>query len=105
MRPVRPGGRHGRHHDRPRLPGEPGRGPRLRLPQLQALYAGAGEGRGREQETGQQHQARVAANAPPIADDAQDELDDPGAKQPPPGTPVAVTLTGTSPRPARTPRW
>jgi len=65
-------------------------------PQLQALYADAGEGRNREQETWQQHQARVTATAAPIADAAQDEFDEPGAQQPSPGTPVAVTVTGTA---------
>ncbi len=65
-------------------------------PQLQALYAGAGEGRNRKQQTRQQHQARITATAAPIANNAQDELDEPGAQQGRPGTPVAVTVTGTA---------
>jgi len=65
-------------------------------PQLRALYAGAGEGRNREQQTWRQHQARVTATAAPIADNAQDELDEPGVQQPSPGMPVAVTVTGTA---------
>lgn len=65
-------------------------------PRLQALYAGAGEGRNREQQTWQQHQARVTATAAPIADAVQDELDEPGVQQGRPGMPVAVTVTGTA---------
>ena len=62
-------------------------------PQLQARYAGAGEGRNREQEAWQQHQARVTASAGPVADHAQDGPAEPGTVQPRPGTPVAVTLS------------
>lgn len=68
-------------------------------PQLQALYDGAGEGRNREQDTWRQHHARVTVTAVPDADPL-DKLDgdtagtSPGAAAPPPGTPVAVTVTG-----------
>ncbi len=65
-------------------------------PRLQALYAGAGEGRNREQHTWRQHQARVTATAAPIADPVQDELDEPGVQPPRLGMPVAVTVTGTA---------
>ena len=65
-------------------------------PRLQALSAGANEGRNREQQTWRQHQARVTATAAPIANDAQDELDEPGVQPPRPGMPVAVTVTGTA---------
>ena len=65
-------------------------------PQLQALFDGAGEGRNREQETWQQHRARITATAAPVVDDAHDELAKPGTEQPRPGTPAAVTVTGTA---------
>jgi len=65
-------------------------------PQLQALYAGAGEGRNCKQQTWRQHQAWITATAAPIANDAQDELDEPGVQQGRPGMPVAVTVTGTA---------
>jgi hypothetical protein len=60
------------------------------------VFDGAGEGRSREQETWQQHRARVTATAAPVLDDAYDELADPGTERPRPGTPVAVTVTGTA---------
>lgn len=65
-------------------------------PQLQAVFGGPGEGRNREQETWQQHRARVVATAVPVTGDAHDETADPGAGQPPPGDQVAVTVTGTA---------
>lgn len=65
-------------------------------PQLQALFSAAGEGRNREQETWQQHRARVTATAVPVVDDVHDELAEPGSEQPRAGTPVAVTVTGTA---------
>ncbi len=66
-------------------------------PRLQALFSGAGQGRNTEQETWRQHRARVTATAVPVADDDHDGHDgQPGAEQPRPGTPVAVTITGTA---------
>jgi len=94
MRPVRPGGRHGRHDRHPRTRQAAARA--YGTPQLQSLYTGTGEGRNREQETWQQHRARVTATAAPIADDSQDDFGETSADQPPPGTPVAVTVTGTA---------
>ena len=67
-------------------------------PQLQALYNGSGQGRNHEQETWQQHHARVTVTAVPDLDPL-DELDGDGgrgASAPPPGTPVSVTVTGTA---------
>jgi len=64
-------------------------------PRLQALYAGAGEGRNREQQTWRQHQARVTATAAPIANAVQDELDEPGVQPPRPG----MRLPSRSPAP------
>lgn len=70
-------------------------------PQLQALYDDAGEGRNREQESWQQHHARVTVTVRPDVD----HLDEPGGHGPgagagnspvPPGTPVAVIVTGTA---------
>ena len=67
--------------------------------QLQALYDDAGEGRNREQETWQQHHARVTVTAQPDLDHL-DELDEhglgagTGTGPVPPGTPVAVRVTG-----------
>jgi len=63
---------------------------------LRALYGGAGDSRNLEQETWQLHRARVTAVAAPVAAAAQDELDVPSTEQPRPGTPVAVTVTGTA---------
>ena len=63
---------------------------------LQAVFTGVGVGRNREQETWQQHRARVAAAAETVVDNAHDELATPGMEQPRPGTPVAVTVTGTA---------
>ena len=54
--------------------------------------AGAGEGRDREQ----QHLARVTATAAPVVDSAYDGLAQPGTDFPRPGTPVAVTVSGTA---------
>lgn len=65
-------------------------------PQLQALFDGAGEGRNPEQETWQQHQARVTATATPVVGDAVDDLAAPGTEQLRPGTQVAVNVTGTA---------
>ncbi len=67
-------------------------------PQLQALFSGAGEGRNREQQTWQQHPARVTATAVPVVNDHHhhDEHSEPGTRQRLPGTTVAVTVTGTA---------
>ena len=64
-------------------------------PALQALFSGAGEGRNREQQTWQQHRARVTAIAVPVVG-THDELAEPGIEQPRAGTPTAVTVTGTA---------
>jgi len=99
MRPVRPRGRHGRHHDRHPGPDEPGRGPRLRPPSCRPATPATAKAAAASRRPG----SSTRPGSPPLRrrspDDAQDELDEPGAQQPPPGTPVAVTLTGTSPRP------
>lgn len=65
-------------------------------PQLQALYAGGGEGRNPEQEIWQQHHARVTATATPVAEADSDEPNAPGAEQPRLGISTAVTVTGTA---------
>lgn len=65
-------------------------------PHLQAVFDGAGEGRNREQQTWQQHRARVTATAAVVVDGAHDELAQRGTELPRPGTPVAVTVTGTA---------
>ena len=71
-------------------------------PQLQALFSGAGQGRSAEQETWRQHQAAVTATTVPDDHGDHDDYDDydddvrAGAGQARPGTPVAVTVTGTA---------
>jgi hypothetical protein len=65
-------------------------------PQLQGLFRGAGEGRNREQQTWQQHRARVTATAVPVVDDHHhDEHSEPGTGQRLPGSTVAVTVAVT----------
>lgn len=73
-----------------------GAAPSHGTPQLQAVLDGAAEGRIREQETWQQHRARVTATAAPVVDDAHDGPAQPGTGQPQPGTPVPVTFTGAA---------
>lgn len=72
-------------------------------PRLQALYDGTGQGRDRQQELWQQHQAQVIAQAQPVAVDLHHEHDHPGGdhhdeRQAPAQRVehVAVIVTGTA---------
>jgi len=96
MCPVRPDGRHARHHHRQPGPVASGRSPHLRHPPA----AGSLRRRRRRpqprKETWRQHRARVTATAAPVVDDARDELAESGTEQLRAGTPVAVTVIGTA---------